>query len=114
MKTLSLFTVMATFSILLAGCAAGVSCSWIGFGCHDFWKETRDGLIGSKFDPSRKLVYSSVPQGEEYLYRIEQEPPNTRYYIKWKPHCKYSLLVDPESTVLSWQFEDNERSCRII
>ncbi|MDR1708731.1 MAG: hypothetical protein LBS70_03335 [Candidatus Accumulibacter sp.] len=100
-----------SLACLMGGCSAGMSCSWIQIGCHGFWKEHKDELIGTKLDLSKELRYSrgvGIPQGEKFYYRIEQEPPNTRYYIRWSYHCRYSLLVAPDNTILSWRFDDTE------
>ncbi len=99
-----------------------LACFFIVSGCHSYWKESKDRLIGTKFDPSENRDETGggyrffVPKGEAIYYRIDQEPPNTRYFIKWNSHCRYSLLVDPNDTILSWRFEetkDPSRACVI-
>ncbi|THF62816.1 hypothetical protein E6C76_16220 [Pseudothauera nasutitermitis] len=100
-----------------------LACFFMVSGCyHGYWKESKDRLIGTKFDPNEirnetgDVYRAFVPKGEAIYYRVDQEPPNTRYFIKWTSHCRYSLLVDPNGTILSWRFEDTEspsRSCTI-
>ncbi len=96
-----------------------LACFFIVAGCyHSYWKESRDSLIGTKFDPNKSLSEIGsryryyIPKEEAIYYRVDQEAPNTRYFIEWTPHCRYSLLVDPNGTILSWRFEDTERPSR--
>jgi hypothetical protein len=99
--------------VFAAGCAPiPTDCSWLTARYHGFWLVDKHSLIGTRFDPSNKVRYSNLPQGRKHLYHIEQKSPNTRYYIQWQTNCRYSLLVDPDSTILSWRFEDTEDPCR--
>lgn len=92
------------FSILLSGCFA-----------HGYWRDGRNMMIGTKFDPlvsrnqqTRILYTKSYFHSQEgnFYYRKEDESPNARYYIQWSHRCRYSLLVGPDSTILSWRYED--------
>jgi hypothetical protein len=86
-------------------------------GCfpHQVWKDANDKYVGTKFDPAsarnsetRDLYTQSYNYTKEgvFYYQVVQEPPNLRYYIKWSWKCRYSLLVAPDGTILSWRYED--------
>jgi hypothetical protein len=90
-------------------------CVMMVFGCqmHGVWKDAKDRMVGTKFDPAqernqqtRSFYARYYPKGSKFYYRVDQEPPNLRYYIQWSPQCRYSLLVDPDGTILSWRYED--------
>lgn len=89
---------------------------------HAFWKESRDKLIGTKFNqdvnrtetgdlytpgfnPKSKLPRSGA-------YKVEDEGPNKRYFIRWTNYCSYSLLVDSNGTIVSWRFESPPDACK--
>ena len=93
--------VLFVFPMLINGCST-----------YDMWIDDRNEMIGTKFDPLSKnnrnkagIAYrDSIYEGEENIYcKIEQEQPNTRYYIPWNYNCRYSLLVAPDNTILSWR-----------
>ena len=88
-------------------------------GCvsHSAWLYERDRMIGTKFDPSWNVSMANIGNRHRYkasigkddtvaYHRMEQEPPNVRYFIKWTEYCQYSLLVSPSDTILSWRFEE--------
>jgi hypothetical protein len=84
-------------------------------GCpmHGVWKDSVDRFVGTKFDPTLERNQQTTnfytrryPTGSQFYYKIGQEPPNLRYYIMWNVNCRYSLLVDPDGTILSWRYED--------
>ncbi|THF62815.1 hypothetical protein E6C76_16215 [Pseudothauera nasutitermitis] len=116
MKRLNFSMTVAMLSIFCVGCVS-----------HSMWVDERDKMVGTKFDPSWNVgmarigvmnrYKASVHQDDEVAYyRMDQESPNIRYFIQWTPHCRYSLLVDPNGTILSWRFEatkDPGRSCVI-
>lgn len=113
MKGLSVSMIVMVLSIFSGGCVS-----------HNMWVEGRDQQIGTKFNPSSTTNRDStghgyrtfIPKGERVYYRLDQEPPNTRYFIQWTRHCRYSLLVAPDGTILSWRFEDTkdpEQACVI-
>lgn len=111
----SFFIILLSFFLLTEGCVS-----------HSMWVEDRDTLIGTKFDPNSERnekgnIFSYGFDGmnkapKSGYYRMDQKPPNTRYYIRWTNHCRYSLLVAPDGTILSWRFEDTkdpEQACVI-
>jgi hypothetical protein len=86
-----------------------------GCSMHGIGKSSTDMYVGTKFDPTKvrnqqtRDLYThsyNYPKGGQFYYKVDQEPPNLRYYIKWSPKCRYSLLVDPDGTILSWRYED--------
>lgn len=85
-----------------------------------------DGLVGTRFDSlmassknrseSGNRYRHTHTKGEVIYYRIEQEPPNVRYFIRWTSYCNYSILTGPDGTILSWRFEgrgDSRAVCTI-
>lgn len=72
-------------------------------------------LVGTKFDPLKERneqtrgLYTKYLKAERiegrFFYRVEHEPPNTRYYIQSGHACRYSLLVAPDNVIISWRYE---------
>ncbi len=92
-------------------CAVLAGCAIPGFG--PYASDIVDRFIGTKFtnqknprvnSPARGH-YSSVAQGEEWLYRTEKEGSGMRYYIRYYTPCKYSLYVDENDIIRSWRDE---------
>lgn len=84
--------------------------------------EVVDTFINTRFttpgNPKRTAtgsLYSSVAQGQTWLYRTEREGAGTRYYILYYyERCKYSLYVDENDIIRSWRDEggrDHMKSC---
>lgn len=91
----------------------GICIFFGGCSMHGAWRDTRDMFVGTKFDPDKNLNVQAksyyrrfVPAGGRLYYRMDFEPPNIRYYIQWSQSCRYSLLVSPDSTIISWRYED--------
>lgn len=101
-------------------CAASFSLG----GCHGLWKETRDNLIGTKFNQNLSHnetgnIYSYGFRGMSKLpksgtYKVEDEGSSKRYFIRYSEHCSYSLLVTPGGTILSWRFESLPDRCVVF
>lgn len=90
-------------SLLFPGCAM-----------HGAWKDARDMLIGTRFDPLKSrneeagILYTrrfNIKEGGGFFYRSENEDQNIRYYIQWGQSCHYSLLVSPGGVIISWRYE---------
>jgi hypothetical protein len=105
------FVVFFLLSLLVEGCVS-----------HRGWVENKNIMIGTKFDPSSNLnketlghYTNNVSKGQKFYYRVESESPNVRYFFQMlNPGCRYSLLVAPDSMILSWRFEevkDSDHSC---
>lgn len=83
---------------------------------------TGDGEIANKSGESVGVENDGVkiPKGGKVYQRVEQEPPNTRCFIRWQGSnendlCHYSLLVNPAGIILSWRFEEdaNPGACSV-
>jgi len=78
--------------------------------------EVVDTFINTRFttpgNPKRTAtgsLYSSVAQGQTWLYRTEREGAGTRYYIRFDyDRCKYSLYVDGNDIIRSWRDEGGQ------
>lgn len=112
------FLTGALLSVFLGGCYG------LFVDRNALWKESRDGLIGTKFNQN----VNRTETGDFYkfgfdgsnnfpksgTYKIEDEGPNRRYFIRWTNRCLYSLLVDSSDTIISWRFESPPDSCRVV
>jgi hypothetical protein len=84
-----------------------------GCSTHQAWVNGKNIMVGTSFDPADDNkaywhYYRDKKRGNLFYYKVEQEPPNVRYYINWTgaDRCRYSLLVSPGGIILSWRYED--------
>ncbi len=98
--------------VLIGLCAVLAGCAIPGFG--PYASNIVDRFIGTKFTNQKnprvnspdRGHYSSVAEGEEWLYRTEKEGSGTRYYIRYYyERCKYSLYIDENDIIRSWRDE---------
>ena len=40
---------------------------------------------------------------------LSRQGDSLRYYMTWKSLCRYSILVAPDGTVVSWRRESSDR-----
>jgi hypothetical protein len=95
-----------------AGCAPSTS----------MWRESMDGIVGDNID-----IYLTEACGgwcislwgpvnrNRTVDKIVDEGSDKRYYLSWNERCKYSVLISPSHTVISWRYETTRtKSCYVF
>jgi len=109
-------SVIMVVVFLIAGCAPSRSA----------WLSSKDGWVGTTFESHVYSICSRTPHTctepfwspankEKTFDRLVKESSGTRYYITWIRNCRYSVLVSPESRIVSWKYETNNlESCYLF
>ena len=93
------------------------------YGCLSYrsaWEEDKNQFVNKELDPD--LILTEGSYGAKYgsyffgwsknrkFDQVVSEGVNTRYYITYGGPCKYSILLDENNVMLSWQYETKHRS----
>lgn len=95
----------------LAGCAPSQSA----------WVSSKDGWAGTTFESHVYSICSRVPHTctepfwspankVKTFDKVVEENSGKRYYITWIRDCRYSVLVSPDSKIMSWRYETSDTS----
>lgn len=94
---------------ILIGFLAGCAPSYSG------WEGLMSSNVGKEFYPEEDFIRINGKRffsGANEFRKIDfsnREEIGVRYYMTWKAHCKYSILVAPDGTVVSWRRESPDR-----